>query len=222
MRPIAARQPCRRPAAALAALACTVLASASLACVAIRPAHGQTGSPETKRLLVLPTDNTGIDAPPAPIGTVLAAAEAAALPLGLHLGMSPEEVNARFAHPLASVAPSALGQVNYLGPDTVSGFTIGMTEAGSMKPQITSCFSPKSIIFFQFVARRLYAVLFAFAPDAHCPDASGAADDLFQHLLAIPETALPSEHYRLRGLNIVDVWDPTVTSVIHQRWGSQP
>jgi hypothetical protein len=176
-----------------------------------------TSPPTTKRLLVLPTDNIGIPTP-LPTGAALATAEAAALPLGVHLGMSPEEVKARLAKPLASAAPPALGQVSYLGPGTVEGFIVRMAAAGDMQLAITSCFAPTSLIFFQFVARKLYAVMFAFASDATCPDASGAANDLFQRLLAIPSAAMPAGHYRVGGLEIVEVWDPTVTSVTHKRW----
>lgn len=205
---IAARPPSRRLAAILVVLACATFGQA----------RGQAPPSTTKRLLVLPTEDIGIPAPPPPTGAALATAEATALPLGLHLGMSPEEVNARLTHPLASVAPSALGWVSYLGPATVDGFTIRMTDAGDMKPAITSCFAPTSLIFFQFVARKLYAVMFAIAPDATCRDTTRAADDLFQSMLAIPSAAMPAQHYRVGGLEIVEAWDPTVTSVIHKRW----
>ncbi|MGO9756360.1 MAG: hypothetical protein ACLPNY_07080, partial [Roseiarcus sp.] len=127
MRPIAARSPSRRLAAGLAALACALAAQA----------HGQTVAPATKPLLVLPTDNAGAPPPPIPSGDALAATEAAAFPLDLHLGMTPDEVNASLAHPPPPIAQSAYTVVPYLGPDTVVGFAVGMADAGNLKPAIT-------------------------------------------------------------------------------------
>ncbi len=211
MRPTAARSPSRRLAAVLAAFACALAAQA----------HGQTVAPATKPLLVLPTDNAGTPPPPVPGGDALAAAEAAAFPLGLHLGMTPDAVNASLAHPRASVAPSALAPVPYLGPDTVVAFAVGMAEAGNLKPAITTCFAPASEIVFQFDAGRLYAISFRFAHDGACPDASAAADALYQRLLAVPPAAMPSEHYRVGEIEVVDAWDPRIGSVLRQRWRAQ-
>jgi hypothetical protein len=171
-----------------------------------------------KRLLVLPIDNVGMPEPPRPGGDALDALEAGALPLGLHLGMTPEAVNKSLAHPLASVAPEALTPVAYLGPDKIGGFAIAMAQAGDLKPAIVSCFGAGSEIDFQFDAEKLYTISFRFARDRVCPDPTGAADDLFQRLLAIPFAAMPSAHYRVGDIDVVDVWDPTVRTVIRRPW----
>jgi len=36
--------------------------------------------------------------------------------------------------------------------------------------------------------------------------------------LAIPFTAMPSAHYRVGDIDVVDVWDPTVRTVIRRPW----
>jgi hypothetical protein len=174
-----------------------------------------------KRLLVLPIDNVGMPAPPTPGGDALDALEAGTLPLGLHLGMTPEAVNKSLAHPLASVAPEALTPVAYLGPDKIGGFAIGMAQAGDLKPAIVSCFGAGSEIDFQFDAEKLYTISFRFARDRVCPDATGAADDLYQRLLAIPFAAMPSAHYRVGDIDVVDAWDPTVRTVIRRPWRAE-
>jgi len=216
MPPTAARPPCRRPAAVL-----VMLTWAALAWFAAWQAHGQTPASAPKRLLLLPTDDIGLPAPPIPGGDALAAAEAGAFPLALHLGMTPEAVNARLAHPLASVAPSALVPVPYLGPETVAGFAIGMAQAGDLKPAIVSCFGAASKIDFQFVGGRLYTISFRFARDGACPDPTGAADELYQRLLTIPFAAMPSAHYRVGEIDAVDAWDPTVRSVLRRPWRAE-
>jgi hypothetical protein len=156
--------------------------------------------------------------PPRPGGDALEALEANAFPLELHLGMTPEAVNKSLAHPLASVAPSALVPVPYLGPDPVVSFSIAMSQAGNLRPAIVSCFGAASEIVFQFDAGRLYTVSFRFARDAACPDPTGAADELYQRLLAIPFAAMSSAHYRQDAIDVVDAWDPTVNSVIRRPW----
>jgi hypothetical protein len=171
-----------------------------------------------KRLLVLPIDNVDMPAPPAPGGDALDAQEAGALPLGLHLGMTPAAVNKSLAHPLASIEPSALVPVPYLGPDTVVGFAIGMAQAGDLKPAIVSCFGAASEIDFHFDAGKLYTISFRFARDRVCPDPTGAADELYQRLLAIPFAAMSSAHYRVGDFDVVDAWDPTVSTVIRRPW----
>ena len=171
-----------------------------------------------KRLLVLPIDNVGMPAPPTPGGDALDALEAGALPLGLHLGMTPTAVNKSLAHPLASVLPDALAPVPYLGPDPVVGFVIGMAQAGDLRPAIVSCFGAGSEIDFQFHAGALYTISFRFARDRVCPDPTGAADDLYQRLLAIPFSAMSSAHYRVGDIDVVDAWDPTVSTVIRRPW----
>ncbi len=216
MRPTASRPPGRRFAVLLGLVAC-----AAPAWLAAHQAVGQSPVPPIKPLLVLPTEDAGVRPLPPPSGAALVAAQVAVFPLGLHFGMSPEAVNASLAHPLPSVAPSALAVVPYLGPDTVVGFSIGMVEAGNLKPAITACFGPTSEIVIQFDASRLYALSFRFARDGACPDVSVAADQLYQRLLAIPPAAMPSEHYRVGAIEVVDAWDPTVTSVVRQRWHAQ-
>jgi len=174
-----------------------------------------------KRLLVLPIDNVGMPAPPRPGGDALDALEAGALPLSLHLGMTPEAVNKSLAHPLASVAPEALTPVPYLGPDKIVGFAIGMAQAGDLKLAIVSCFGAASKIDFQFVGGRLYTISFRFARDGACPDPTGAADELYQRLLTIPFAAMPSAHYRVGEIDAVDAWDPTVRSVLRRPWRAE-
>lgn len=177
-------------------------------------------SPGTKRLLVLPTMDAE-NRPPPPSGAALIAAEEAAFPMHLHFGMSPEEVNARLAHPLASVAPGALAQVPYLLPAEVDAFTVGLADIGDLKPFIPSCYGAPSRVVFQFVARRLYAISFRFEHDTACPNAANAADDMFARLLPIPEDAMPSERYRVGDVDVVDAWDKSVDSVVRRRWRGQ-
>jgi hypothetical protein len=229
----AARPPSRRLTAVLVMLTCV-----APALFAVGQARGQVqpqpqpqpqsqpqARPQTppqstvaKRLLVLPIDNVGMPAPPRPGGDALDALEAGTLPLGLHLGMTPEAVNKSLAHPLASVAPEALTPVAYLGPDKIVGFAIGMAQAGDLKPAIVSCFGAGSVIEFQFDAGKLYTISFRFARDRACPDPTGAADELYQRLLAIPFEVLPSAHYRVGDIDVVDAWDPTVRTVIRRPW----
>lgn len=214
----AARPPSRRLAAVLAVSAWVVLAP-----FAAGPAHGQSQASGaqatvTKPLLLLPTGNIDMPAPPRPGGDALAGLEVAAFPLGLHLGMTPEAVNNSLAHPLASVAPSALTPVPYLGPDPVGSFSIAMSQAGNLRPAIVSCFGATSSIVFQFDADRLYTMSFRFTRDTACPDAANAADDLYQRLLAIPFAAMSSSHYRAGDIDVVDAWDPMVNSVIRRYW----
>lgn len=182
------------------------------------PPQFQPQSTVAKRLLVLPIDNVGMPAPPRPGGDALDALAAGALPLRLHLGMTPEAVNNSLAHPLASVAPEALTPVPYLGPDKVVGFAIPMAQAGDLKPAIVSCFGAGSEIDFQFAAGNLYTISFRFTHDRLCTDPTSAADDLYQRLLAIPFAVMPSAHYRVGEIDVVDVWDPTVRTVIRRPW----
>jgi hypothetical protein len=132
--------------------------------------------------------------------------------------MTPEAVNNSLAHPVASVAPSALDPVSYLGPDKVGSFSIAMSQAGNLRPAIVSCFGAASHIVFQFDAGLLYTISFRFTHDGACPDAARAADDLYQRLLAIPFAAMSSAHYRVGEIDVVDAWDPTVNSVIRRPW----
>lgn len=173
-----------------------------------------------KRLLALPAEDVGTPAPP-PTGAALEAAEVATLPLRLHFGMTPEEVNSRLHHPLPSVAPASLVVVPYLGPDKVVSFSVPMSDAGVGKPEIKGCFAPNSQIVFQFVADKLYAVSFRFAKDKDCPNAANAADDLYERLLTIPYAAMPSQHYRVGSIEVVDAWNKAVSSVVRQRWSAQ-
>ena len=222
----AARPPSRRLAAALVMLtwaAPALFAVGARGQVQSQPQPQARPQPQpqatvAKRLLVLPIDNVGMPEPPRPGGDALDALEAGALPLGLHLGMTPEAVNKSLAHPLASVAPAALTPVAYLGPDKIGGFAIAMAQAGDLKPAIVSCFGAGSEIDFQFDAEKLYTISFRFARDRVCPDPTGAADDLFQRLLAIPFAAMPSAHYRVGDIDVVDAWDPTVRTVIRRPW----
>jgi len=217
----AARPSSRRLIAVLAMLTWPALAlfAAGQALGQVQPpTRPQPQATVVKRLLVLPIENVGMPAPPTPRGDALDALEAGALPLALHLGMTPEAVNKSLAHPLASVAPAALTPVRYLGPDTVVGFAIGMAQAGDLKPAIVSCFGAGSEIDFQFDAGKLYTLSFRFARDRVCPDPAGAADDLYQRLLAIPFAAMPSAHYRVGDIDVVDAWDPTVGTVIRRPW----
>jgi hypothetical protein len=215
-----------RPPSRHLAVVVVMLTWAAPALFAVGQARGQVqpqSQPQppatvAKRLLVLPIDNVGIPAPPRPGGDALDALAPGALPLGLQLGMTPEAVNNSLAHPLASVEPSALAPVPYLGPATVVGFAIGMVQAGDLKPAIVSCFGAGSEIDFQFHAGKLYTISFRFARDRVCPDPTGAADDLYQRLLAIPFAAIPSAHYRVGDFDVVDAWDPTVRTVIRRPW----
>jgi hypothetical protein len=223
----AARLRSRRLAAVLAMLtwvATWVAIWAALAPFAGGQAQAQIKAPatRTKPLLVLPTDNVGLPAPPVPTGDALDAAEAGAFPLGLHLGMTPEAVNNSLAHPLASVAPEALTPVSYLGPDAVVSFAIPMSQAGDLRPAIVSCFGATSQIVFQFDAGRLYTISFRFARDGACLDPRAAADELYQRLLAIPFAIMPSSHYRVGDIDVVDAWDPSVSTVIRRPWRDEP
>jgi hypothetical protein len=171
----------------------------------------------TKPVLILPTDDAGMT-PPKPAGAALLALESAAFPLGLHIGMTPEEVNDKLLHKLPSVADTAMTVVSYLGPATVEGLSVGMADVGDLKPAITACFAPASRVVFQFVQRKLYAISFRFARDSSCPGTAAAADQLYQRLLGIPYGAMPSDHYRIGPIDVVDAWDPTQGSVVRQRW----
>lgn len=213
MPPPTTSSPFRRLAAVL-----VVLTSAALASFTAIPARGQAPATATKRLMVLPTVDIDLPAPPMPGGDALAATEAGAFPLALHLGMTPEAVNARLAHPLASVAPSVLVPVPYLVPARVVGFAVRMAPAGDLKPAIMSCFGAASEIAFQFVAGHLYTISFRFARDGACPDPTGAADELYQRLLAIPFAVMASAHYRVGEIDVVDAWDPTVRAVPRRPW----
>jgi hypothetical protein len=219
----AARPPTRRSTAVLVMLTCAAMASfagghAQAQTQGQSQAATQTQAARAKRLIVLPTENIGMPAPPKPRGDALDALEAGTFPLALHLGMTPEAVNNGLAHPLASVAPSDLAPVPYLGPDKVFSFSIGMAQAGDLKPAIVSCFGAASQIVFQFDAGQLYTTSFRFARDRVCPDPTAAADELFQRLLAIPSEVMPSAHYRAGEIDIVDAWDPTVATVIRRPW----
>jgi hypothetical protein len=195
-------------------------AAIALLGLAMMPACAQAPAaplPLAKRLLILPAQNA--EAPASiPTGAALIAAEAAVFPWGLHLGMSPEEVNGKLAHPVPSVAKSAMTQVPYLLPAEVDSFTVGLADAGDSKAIIVSCFGAPSRVVFMFIARKLYAISFRFEHDNSCPNVAGAADDLFQHLLTVPEAAMPSEHYEVGDVDVVDVWDKTVDSVVRRRW----
>lgn len=190
------------------------------------PAQAQDSPPQsaaaTKPLLVLPTDDVATPSK-VPSGAALVAAETASFPLGLHFGMSPEEVNARLAHPVPSVAKAALTEVSYLAPAEVDSFAVGLVDAGDLKPIITSCFGAPSRVVFMFADRKLYTLSFRFEHDGKCPAAAtaAAADALFQHLLAIPPAAMPSEHYRVGDVDVVDAWDKSVESVVRRRWRGQ-
>lgn len=211
-----------RPTATRPSLGRIAVAAMAALYLMARPAQaqGQPAAPTTKRLLVLPLDDVGTPAI-IPSGEALVAAEAAAFPLGLHFGMTPVEVNASLAHPLPSVAPAALQEVPYLAPADVVSFTVGLAEAGEMKPIITACFGGPSRIVFMFAGGKLYAMSFRFEHDNGCPSAAGAADDLFQHLLKIPPAAMPSERYRVGDVDVVDAWDKSVDSVVRRRWRGQ-
>ena len=212
----AVRPPSRRFAVVLAMSTWVALAP-----LAGSPAQGQKQVTVTKPLLLLPTENVGMPPPPRPGGDALAGLEAAAFPLRLHLGMTPEAVNNSLAHPLASVAPSDLAPVPYLGPDHVVSFSIAMSQAGDLRPAIASCFGAASQIVFQFDAGRLYTLSFRFARDAVCPDPTGAADDLYQRLLGIPFAAMSSAHYRAGEIDVLDAWDPTVSTVTRRPWRAE-
>lgn len=198
--------------------------AAMAACWLAVPVHAQVSPPAappmTKPLLVLPTDDAATP-PPVPSGAALVAAETAAFPLGLHFGMSPEEVNARLAHPVPSVATAALTEVPYLVPAEVDSFTVGLAEAGNMKPIIPACFGAPSRVVFMFTNRKLYTISFRFEHDSTCPSVAAAADALFQHLLGIPPAAMPTEHYRVGDVDVVDAWDKSVDSVVRRRWRGQ-
>jgi hypothetical protein len=211
----------RAPSWGLAAVL-AVSTWAALAAFAGGLAHGQPKPPTTKRLMVLPTDDIDLPAPPRPGGDALAALEAKAFPLSLHLGMTPEAVNLSLAHPLDSVAPATLVAVPHLGPETVVGFAVAMAQAGDVKPAITACFGAASELDFQFVGGQLYTISFRFTHDAACPDASAAATELYQRLLAIPFAVMSSSHYRVGEIDVVDAWDPTVSSVIRRHWRIEP
>jgi hypothetical protein len=203
---------------AMAAIAALCLAALCLAA----PAHAQDLSqpaspPATKLLLMLPTDDVGTPSKP-PSGAALVAAETASFPLGLHFGLSPEEVNARLAHPLPSVAKASMTEVPYLAPAEVDSFTIGLADAGDLKPIIRSCFGAPSRVVFMFADRKLYTISFRFEHDSKCPSVAATADELFQHLLTIPPAAMPTEHYYVGDVDVVDAWDKSVDSVVRRRW----
>ena len=210
MRPTATR-PCpgRFAVAAVAALWLTVPARAQVSPPSALPA--------TKLLLVLPTEDVATPSP-VPSGAALVAAQTAAFPLGLHFGMSPEEVNARLAHPVPSVAKTALTEVPYLAPAEVDSFTVGVAAAGDLKPIITSCVGAPSHVVFMFTDRKLYTISFRFEHDGQCPNVAAAADAVFQRLLAIPPAAMPTEHYHVGDVDVVDAWDKSVDSVVRRRW----
>jgi hypothetical protein len=174
-----------------------------------------------KRLLVLPTESADLPVIPL-IGDALAHAQSSAFPLDLRLRLSPEEVDARLARSASSAAPAELKRDTYLGSAEVDSLSVDMATAGSLAPAVTACFGTTSTIVFQFVARKLYAMSFRFVPDSVCPSVTAAADELYQRLLNIPYPALPSQHYRVKNVDVVDAWDPTVTSVVRRRWDGQP
>ncbi len=198
----------------------------SLGCIAVGAmaalvsAQGAPPAPATKRLLLPPLDDVGTPTP-IPREKTLEAAEVAAFPLGLHFGMSPEDINKRLAKPLPSVAPAALKEVPYLAPADVLSLTVILADVGEMKPIITACFGAPSRVVFMFTGGTLYAMSFRFEHDDACRSAAGAADDLFQRLLTIPPAAMPSERYRVGDVDVVDVWDKSVDSVVRRRWRGQ-
>jgi len=216
MRPAATRPTPGRIARAIV----LALGLSTVPCLAQQLLQPAVPSPATKYLLILPTVNAE-DHPPSPSGAALTAAEEAAFPMHLHFGMSPEEVNARLAHPAPSVAPAALTKIPYLLPAEVDAFTAGLADIGDLKPFIQSCYGEPSRVIFEFVARKLYALSFRFEHDKTCPNAAKAADDLFAHLLAIPEDAMPSERYRVGDVDVVDAWDKSVDAVVRERWRGQ-
>ncbi|HVZ10328.1 hypothetical protein [Rhodopila sp.] len=97
-------------------------------------------------------------------------------------------------------------------------FWLPLKDLPAWYNDLQGCTGTESYAAFLFVRRHLFRISFRLIPDAACPSVSDAAAGLFARYVGLSTDLVLSVRYRSTPAEVVDITDPTETSLIPIRW----
>jgi hypothetical protein len=174
-------------------------------------------SAETKRIFPIPPiqwDNAMLRDKPAQI---FGPSDLGALTGGIVFGLSPPGVNAKLPTPAPGIEWAGLPFANEY-PEDVRYFWVRLDSLRELRDGINGCVGVNSYVVFLFRAQALFRVSWRLLPDATCPSAHDAAEDIYGRYLTLDRAASVAIHYRAGTAEVVEITDPHVDELIPYRW----
>ncbi len=136
---------------------------------------------------------------------------------GVVFGMTPEQVATQMPSIGGGLSWDTLRTAREYSSD-VRYFWVRLDDLPLWRAMMPSCIGSTSYAAFLFSNNGLFRMSFRLLPDAACPSVTGAAVELFSHYIAIGPGVALSVRYRSMQAEVVDVTDPTASSLIPVRW----
>ena len=151
---------------------------------------------------------------------ILGSSDLANLTGGIVFGLSPSEVNAKLPVPTPGVEWADLPFANEY-PDEVRYFWVRLDATQGPREGIAGCVGANSYVVFLFRNRALFRVSWRLLPDAACPSAHAAAEDIYARYLAIDGGVVLATHYLAGRAEAVEITDPNVDYLVPYRWANR-